>query len=52
MALHGCSKEEIETFINRNYYNIPFSLDEIRPSYEFDVTCQGSVPQAFESFFE
>ena len=52
MALHNSSKEEIEIFINRNYYNIPFSLDEIRDSYKFDVTCQGSVPQAFESFFE
>ena len=52
MALHGSSKEEIESFINRNYYNIAFSLDEIRDSYKFDVTCQGSVPQALESFFE
>ena len=29
-----------------------FSLDEIRPTYDFDVSCQGSVPQALESFFE
>ena len=28
------------------------TLDGIRESYTFDVTCQGSVPQAFEAFFE
>ena len=27
-------------------------MDQIRPSYTFDVTCQGSVPQALEAFFE
>ena len=27
-------------------------MDEIRPSYRFDVTCQGSVPQAIEAFLE
>lgn len=34
------------------YYKIDFNLDEIRPSYKFDVTCQGSVPQAIECFLE
>ena len=28
------------------------SLDEIRPYYRFDVTCQGSVPQAIIAFIE
>jgi ADP-ribosylglycohydrolase len=27
-------------------------LDEIRPTYEFDVSCQGSVPQAIVAFLE
>jgi ADP-ribosylglycohydrolase len=27
-------------------------LDEIRPGYSFDVSCQGSVPQALEAFWE
>lgn len=35
-----------------NYYKIDFTLDEIRDSYKFDETCQGSVPQAFEAFYE
>jgi ADP-ribosylglycohydrolase len=27
-------------------------LDEVRPGYFFDVSCQGSVPQALEAFWE
>ena len=34
------------------YYKLDFTLDEIRPTYEFDATCQGSVPQAIECFLE
>ena len=29
-----------------------FTLDEIRPTYHMDESCQGSVPQALEAFFE
>ena len=29
-----------------------YLLDEIRPSYCFDSTCQGSVPQAIIAFLE
>ena len=35
-----------------NYYPLNYTLDEIRPSYRFDVTCQGSVPQAIVCFLE
>ena len=35
-----------------NYYALDFKLDDIRPGYEFDESCQGSVPQALEAFFE
>ena len=43
---------EIRDYIESNFYKIDFTLDGIRPTYSFDVTCQGSVPQAFEAFFE
>ena len=33
-------------------YDLSFSLDEIRPDYRFDVSCQGSVPQAIVAFLE
>ena len=51
LAKTGASREEIRKFAE-NYYTLNFTLDEIRPSYEFDVTCQGSVPQAIEAFLE
>ena len=52
MARDGKSKDEIREYIDKNYYHMDFTLDEIRPSYRFDVTCQGSVPQAIMSFLE
>ena len=44
--------EYIKKYICDNYYNIDFSLDEIRLTYTFNETCQGTVPQALEAFFE
>lgn len=52
LARSGADKAEIRARIERNYYRIDFTLDEIRPNYRFDVSCQGSVPQALEAFFE
>lgn len=52
LARTGKSKEEIKEYVIKNYYNIDFKLDEIRDSYEFNETCQNSVPQALEAFFE
>jgi ADP-ribosylglycohydrolase len=33
-------------------YNLNRSLDDIRPSYTFDVSCQGTVPEAVIAFLE
>lgn len=52
LAKEGKSKDEIRAYIEDKYYDLDFTLDEIRPSYSFDVTCMGSVPQAIEGFFE
>lgn len=52
MAKQGASKEEIRHKINVNYYKLDFTIDEIRDTYEFDVTCQGTVPQAIVAFLE
>ena len=52
LARSGKSMAEIREHIVQHYYPLGFTLDEIRPSYTFDVTCQGSVPQALEAFFE
>ena len=52
LARSGKTKEEIRAHIEQHYYRLDFTLDEIRPTYTFDVSCQGSVPQALEAFFE
>lgn len=53
LARQGKSKQEIKDYISRTFkYNLDFTLDEIRPTYKFDVTCQGSVPQAIVAFLE
>ncbi len=52
MALNGRSVSAIKDYIDKNYYEIDFTLDQIRPSYAFDESCQGTVPQALAAFFE
>jgi ADP-ribosylglycohydrolase len=37
---------------NRFAYDLDRTLDEIRPGYTFDVSCQGSVPEAIIAFLE
>ena len=52
MAKNGASKEEIRQKINEDYYNLNFTIDEIRDTYEFNETCQETVPQAIVAFLE
>ena len=52
MARRGASILEIRDHIHETYYPLDFTLEQIRPTYSFDVSCQGSVPQAIEAFLE
>ena len=52
MALHGYSKQQILDCVSTQYYDISFSLDEIRPTYSFNEACQNTVPQAIVAFRE
>lgn len=52
LARSGSSREEIRAYIDKNYYPMDFTLDGIRDSYYFNESCQGTVPQALEAFFE
>ena len=52
LAKEGSSKKEILSCMEENYYNLHFTLDEIREDYQFNVSCQGSVPQAIRAFLE
>ena len=47
------AKEQISRTIPQRYgYKLDRTLDEIRPDYKFDVSCQGSVPEAIIAFLE
>jgi len=53
LARNGYSKKKIKTYIMEQFgYNLNRTLDQIRPNYQFDVTCQGSVPEAIIAFLE
>ena len=46
-------KDVIRERVTREYgYDLSRTLDEIRPNYAFDVSCQGSVPEAIIAFLE
>jgi type I restriction enzyme M protein len=51
MARQNCTKEQIKKHLSQ-YYDLEFTLDAIREDYQFDETCQGSVPQAIVAFLE
>jgi type I restriction enzyme M protein len=52
LAKSGLSQEALAERVARDYYDLGFSLSQIRPSYRFDETCQGTVPQAIKAFLE
>jgi ADP-ribosylglycohydrolase len=49
----GQSKKMIKAFVQEEFhYDLDRNLDMIRPDYEFNATCQGSVPEAIIAFLE
>lgn len=53
MARNGSSKEEIKKYIeNEFHYDLNRTLNEIRPGYHMDETCQKTVPEAIIAFLE
>ncbi len=52
LAKNGASKVEIGTYIRENFYPLNRTLEEIRPCYSFDESCQGTVPEAIQAFLE
>lgn len=51
LARTGATMDELKEYISK-YYTIDFTIDEIRPVYKFNETCQETVPQAMQAFFE
>ena len=53
LARTGKSKQEIKKYVEETFgYNLDRTYEEIRPKYDFDVTCQGTVPEAIIAFLE
>lgn len=52
LARSGAGKEEIGGYICDYFYLLSKTLDEIRPDYYFNETCQNTVPQAIVCFLE
>jgi ADP-ribosylglycohydrolase len=58
MARHGKTKQEIYAYVLAEYppgkyeYGIDMDMEYLRDEYEWDVSCQGSVPVAMRCFYE
>jgi ADP-ribosylglycohydrolase len=53
LARQGKSKNEIKQYISKTFgYDLERKIDAIRPHYDFEVSCQGSVPEAIIAFLE
>ena len=53
LARQGLGKEEIRSETAARFaYDFDRSVEEIRPDYRFDVSCQGSVPESMIAFFD
>lgn len=53
LARQQADKAFIRRYVEREFaYDLGRRLDDIRPTYRFDVSCQGSVPEAIIAFLE
>lgn len=47
------NKEDVRTIISERFgYSLDRTVDEIRSTYSFDISCQGTVPEAIISFLD
>lgn len=53
LCRQGQSKQAIRDYVETTFgYDLHRTIAEIRPHYTFDVSCQGSVPEAIIAFLE
>ena len=53
LARTGKSKQEIKNYVEDIFgYNLNKTCDQIKEYYQFDETCQGTVPESIIAFFE
>lgn len=53
LAIHDASKQDIRREIEQRFgYDLSRSVDEIRPTYKFNESCQETVPEALAAFLD
>jgi len=52
LARTGASQAQIREYVEKKYYDLNFTLDEIRPTYRMTLVSERSVPQAIVCFLE
>ena len=53
LARQGKAKKDIQLYISNTFdYDLNRTIDSIRPTYTFDVSCMGSVPEAIIAFLD
>lgn len=53
MARTGKSKQEIKEYVETKFgYDLSRTCNEIRPTYQFNESCQGTVPESIIAFLE
>ena len=53
LGRQGAEKAQIRQQIEKRFkYDLSRTLENIRPGYSFDVSCQGTVPEAIIAFLE
>ncbi len=52
LARTGATLADLRAHVVAHYYPFDFTLDGIRPSYQFNETCQETVPQAIQCVLE
>lgn len=51
--MHGYNKNRIKEYIENQFaYNLSRRYEEIQPSYQFEISCQKSVPESLIAFLE
>jgi len=53
LARRGESKDGIREFVQSRFgYDLDRTIEDIRPTYSFDESCQGTVPEAIIAFLD
>jgi ADP-ribosyl-[dinitrogen reductase] hydrolase len=53
LARTGCGKDGIRAEISERFqYDLTRTVEQIRPAYTFDPSCQGTVPEAIIAFLD